>query len=90
MLKYKLHIFHELKEELKDDWLNLELKCDITPFQTYDWFSKWYSYSKINKLGDVLIFVDSFTILIPPKLAAACAIARVTAKILEFFDSFAL
>jgi len=39
--KYTAQIFHEFDERLKSVWLDIQERCELTPFQTYEWLSIW-------------------------------------------------
>ena len=55
----KLRVFNELSPELEKIWRGLENHSDVTPFQSYEWLSHWYTVIglPINNLQLVVVTV---------------------------------
>lgn len=65
----KIKIYNQFNLELKNFWIELEKKSDISVFQTFYWNKSWYETIGNNKktqLNIVLIFRNDIPVIILP------------------------
>lgn len=65
----KINIYNEFNSELKNFWIELEKKSDISIFQTFDWNKSWFETigsKKRIQLNIVLVLFNGKPIIIFP------------------------
>jgi len=59
--RYQIRIINDLVGlgEIKESWKNLQTRCEVDiPFNTYEWYSTWWSSFKPEKKFEVIVVFD--------------------------------